>query len=113
MGSQLKLFPFNSLVFVFHLLQLFLCFFLFFNEVLLFASEVDFLVLQSLHFFGVKLDEVSVFHHFGVAMGDFLVQNDVVLSESPLIGFGICADFVGCFQGVVQAFVDFLNLSLR
>ncbi len=41
-------------------------------------------------------------------MGDFLVENDVVLSQGAFVGLGFGSDFVGGFKGVVEALVDFL-----
>lgn len=61
--------------------------------------------------FAVETDQVTVLHDFGVAVGDFLVEDDVVFGEGAFVALGLGADLVGSLEGVVEAFVDFLDVS--
>jgi hypothetical protein len=62
-------------------------------------------------FFAVETDQFTVLHDFGVAMGDFLVEDDVVFGEGTFVALGLGADFVGSLESVVETFVDFLDMS--
>ena len=61
--------------------------------------------------FAVETDQFTVLHDFGVAMGDFLVEDDVVFGEGALVALGLGADLVGSLECVVEAFIDFLDVS--
>ena len=61
--------------------------------------------------FTVKTDQFTVLHDFGVAMGDFLVEDDVVFGEGALVALGLGADLVGSLESVVETFVEFLDVS--
>ena len=61
-----------------------------------------------MNLFGVEPYQLSIIHEFGVSVGDFLVENDVVFGQSAFVGFGFGSDFVGGLERVVEALVDFL-----
>lgn len=110
MISEFELFPFDSFVLDFHLLKLFFGILLFVNDILFFSGEVELLLFQGLYFFGIEFDELPVFDEFGVAMGDFFIEDDIVFGEGSFLCFGICSYFVGCLQSVVESFIDFLEI---
>jgi hypothetical protein len=69
---------------------------------------VGFLLLQNAQFLIVQLDSLPLFVHLIILVRDFFIKDGVIFHKFPDVCLRLSPDAVGCFQSVIESFIDFL-----
>lgn len=99
--SDLLFFLLDSLVFIFHRIVLLFHFLLFIEDSCLLSLQVCLLLLQNADFFDVEVDVGPILSHFAILMGNFFIENGIILNKFSDLSLGLCSYFVGGFKSVI------------